>query len=57
MQFRQGQKVEEMTKKVGQVPRAGTVEAVHGESVEVRWEDGHVSIVSRISLVPLKKDK
>ncbi len=45
-----GMRVEELTKKVGQVPRYGKVKAVHGESVEVEWEDEHVSIVSRQSL-------
>ena len=49
-----GIRVEELTKKVGQVPRYGTVKAVHGESIEVKWEDGHTSIVSRQSLHPIK---
>ena len=49
-----GMRVEELTKKVGQVPRYGKVQAVHGESVEVRWDDEHVSIVSRQSLHPIK---
>jgi len=49
-----GTRVEELTKKVGQVPRHGTVKAVHGESIEVQWEDEHVSIVSRQSLHPIK---
>jgi hypothetical protein len=49
-----GTRVEELTKKVGQVPRYGRVTAVHGESVEVRWEDDHVSIVSRQALHPIK---
>jgi hypothetical protein len=52
--FKPGIRVEELTKKVGQVPRYGTVKAVHGESIEVKWEDGHVSIVSRQSLHPIK---
>ncbi len=36
-----GMRVEELTKKVGQVPRYGKVKAVHGESIEVQWEDEH----------------
>lgn len=51
-----GMRVEELTKKVGQVPRYGKVVAVHGESVEVRWEDEHTSIVSRQSLHAIKAD-
>ncbi|MDH3540117.1 MAG: hypothetical protein OEP52_08990 [Acidimicrobiia bacterium] len=49
-----GMRVEELTKKVGQVPRHGKVKAVHGESIEVEWEDEHTSIVSRQSLHPIK---
>ncbi len=48
--LKKGQKVIELTKKVGQHSRTGVVEATHGESVEVRWDDGHLSIVSRTSL-------
>ena len=50
-----GMRVEELTKKVGQMPRYGKVMAVHGESIEVRWEDEHISIVSRQSLHPIKE--
>ena len=49
-----GMRVEELTKKVGQVPRYGKVKGVHGESIEVLWEDGHTSIVSRQSLHAIK---
>lgn len=55
--FSKGQKVHEMTKKVGQAGRIGKVKATHGESVEVEWEDGHTSIVSRISLAPEEKQQ
>ena len=51
-----GMRVEELTKKVGQVPRYGKVKAVHGESIEVQWDDDHVSIVSRQSLHAIKAD-
>jgi len=54
--FQKGQKVHELTKKVGQTGRIGKVIATHGESVEVKWEDGHTSIVSRISLAPEEKE-
>jgi len=49
-----GMKVKRLTKKVGQTAPLGTVTELHGDSVEVKWEDGHTSIVSRISVVPAK---
>ena len=52
--FKIGMRVEAITQRVGQVPRRGTVVAVHPESVEVSWEDGHTSVVSRKSLHPVK---
>jgi hypothetical protein len=48
--MRPGTKVTQMTRKVGQVPRTGTVKAVHGDSVEVRWDDGRTTITSRSGL-------
>ncbi len=47
-----GMKVVKLTKKVGQAAPAGTIKAIHGDSVEVKWDDGHTSIVSRISVTP-----
>ena len=55
--IKQGQRVTEMTRKVGQVGRIGTVTALHDKTAEVKWEDGHTSVISRISLTPVKKDK
>ncbi len=52
--FKTGMRVEQLTKRVGQVPRQGRVTALHEESAEVAWEDGHTSIVSRRSLHPVK---
>ena len=54
--FKTGMLVEEYTRKVGQIPRRGTVKAVHPESVEVTWEDGHTSIVSRQGVHPVKTE-
>ena len=48
--FRQGTKVAELTKKAGVKPRRGTVVDLRGDDVEVRWEDGHRSIISRSAL-------
>ncbi len=47
-----GMKVVKLTKKVGQASPSGTIKAIHGDSVEVLWDDGHTSIVSRISVTP-----
>ena len=48
--LKKGDKVIELTKKVGQHSRTGVVAETHGESVEVKWDDGHTSITSRTSL-------
>jgi hypothetical protein len=48
--YRQGMKVAALTKKAGQVPRTGTVIGVRRHDVEVRWEDGHSSVISRRAL-------
>lgn len=51
--MRKGQKVETLTKTVGQTPRTGVVVDLREEDlVEVEWEDGHVSIVTRSALTP-----
>lgn len=55
--FRKGQHVKELTKKVGQPPREGTVLNVRGDAIEVRWDDGHMSILSGGVLVPAPKKK
>jgi hypothetical protein len=50
-----GDKVTKLTKKVGQAMTTGRVIAFKGESVEVKWEDGHTSLISRVGIVPFKK--
>jgi hypothetical protein len=55
MRLRKGMKVRELTKRVGQVPRQGTVTGLHGHSVDVRWDDGQVSSVSGAYLFPTKR--
>jgi hypothetical protein len=54
MRLRKGMRVKELTKKVGQIPRTGRVKDLHGHSVEVEWDDGHVSSVSGAYLFPVK---
>lgn len=53
MQLKPGMKVEQLTKKVGQRPRTGKVIEVKGRSVQVKWDDDHVSLVEKTSLHPL----
>lgn len=52
MSIRKGMRVRTLTSTVGRQPRHGTVLQIHGDTVEVRWEDGHVSILSGSTLVP-----
>jgi preprotein translocase subunit YajC len=52
--IRKGTRVERLTKKVGQFAETGKVVAIHDEfSVEVAWDDGHESIVSKSAVTPL----
>lgn len=57
MELRKGVRVRELTKKVGQVPRTGTVLDVRGATVEVRWDDGHTSSLSHGFLFPVAPEK
>jgi hypothetical protein len=52
---RRGDKVTKLTKRVGQTAPVGQVVAIKGDSVEVKWEDGHTSLISRVGLVVAKK--
>ena len=51
MALRKGTHIKTLTKTVGRRPRRGVIERVDGETVEVRWEDGHVSILSGGTLI------
>jgi len=48
-------RVQELAKKVGQTPRLGRVESVHGSGVDVVWDDGHHSTVSGAYLFPVDR--
>ncbi len=51
---RKGVRVERLTKKVGQVPATGRIIEIRDQNrVEVRWDDGHTSIISKGALTPL----
>ncbi len=52
MHMHKGQRVMTLTKTVGRTPRRGVVRRVDGRTVEVRWDDGHTSILSDGTLVP-----
>lgn len=52
--IRKGTRVERLTKKVGQHPETGKVTAIHDEySVEVEWDDGRSTVVSKSALTPV----
>ncbi|MDP3983763.1 MAG: hypothetical protein Q8Q52_01990 [Acidimicrobiia bacterium] len=53
MLLKKGQRVAELTKKTGQRPRLGVVIDLRDDSVEVRWDDGHVSSLTGALLHPL----
>ncbi len=55
--LKKGMHVQELTKKIGQMPRTGTIIRVDGDNVEVRWDDGHLSSLSGAFLRPIKKAK
>jgi len=52
MSLHKGQRVRTLTKTVGRQPRRGVVQRVDGDTVEVKWDDGHVSILSGGALIP-----
>lgn len=53
MRLRKGMRVRELSKRVGQIPRHGVVLAVRGPTVEIRWDDGHVSSLTGAYLEPV----
>lgn len=55
--LKKGMHVRELTKKIGQLGRTGTIMRVDGDNVEVRWDDGHSSSLSGALLRPVKKEK
>ncbi len=55
MQLRKGMRIREATMRVGQVPQRGEILGVRGKTVDVRWDDGHVSSLTGGVLLPDKK--
>jgi hypothetical protein len=52
MSLHKGQRIKTLTKTVGRAPRRGVIQRVDGKTVEVRWDDGHTSILSDGTLIP-----
>ena len=57
MTLRKGTHVKTLTKTVGRQPRRGVVERIEGDTVEVKWNDGHTSILSGGALIPDRESK
>lgn len=55
--LRKGQTVTTLTSKIGAPTRLGRIVEVHDEFVDVEWEDGHVSTLTKASVVPVHRDK
>jgi hypothetical protein len=55
--LKKGQRVEELTKKTGQRPRAGVVVDLRDGSVDVRWDDGHESTLIGALLRPVDQEE
>lgn len=55
--LKKGQRVEELTKKSGQRPRAGVVIDLRDDSLEVRWHDGRVSSLTGALLRSLTQER
>ncbi len=55
--IRKGQLVTTLTPKIGAPTRLGRVVEVHDELVDVEWDDGHVSTLTKESVVPVHRDK
>ena len=45
--LRPGNRVEKFTKKVGQKGETGKIVSSHDEAYEIKWDDGHTSVISR----------
>jgi hypothetical protein len=55
--LREGQFVVTLTAKIGQAPRSGRVRRIHDGFVDVEWEDGHTSTITRESVTPVHKER
>lgn len=58
MAYRKGNRVRELTKRVGSPGRIGTVIDIRDDgAIEVRWDDGHTVVLWNPSLTPVKAEE
>lgn len=55
--LRPGTRVTKMTQRVGQRSPEGKILDVRNGSYEIKWDDGHTSIITPEGIVPAKKPK
>ena len=55
--LRKGQTVTTLTPKVGVAVRRGKIVGIHDDFVDVEWEDGHLSTLTKESVVPVAPPK
>ena len=55
--LRPGTRVTQMTKKVGQRAPEGKIVETRRDSYEIKWDDGHTSIMTPDGVVVVKKPK
>ena len=55
--LRKGMRVAKLTKRTGQVAPTGRVIDVRNDSCEVRWDDGHISIIDQGALQAVRQPK
>ena len=55
--LRPGTRVTRLTRRVGQRAPEGKILSIRGDSYEIRWDDGHLSIATKDGIVAVKKVK
>lgn len=55
--LRPGTRVTKMTQRVGQRAPEGKIVDVRNGSYEIKWDDGHTSIITPEGIVPVKRTK
>ena len=55
--LRPGTRVTKMTQRVGQRAPEGKIVDVRNGSYEIKWDDGHISIITPEGIIPVKRDK
>ena len=55
MPHRKGERIRELTKRVGAPARVGTIIAVRDGALDVRWDDGHTTTLRGAQVVRVRK--